>query len=155
MAVEINPDGVIVNIDSVAVDSLNELLSSLPGYADLTESMKSAALAGALVPDAWGVWPGEEGYTTTYDNYFAALSLVNFLKARPQVTNASSEGTGVSVTPPDWKALSDYYRSQSQILRASGPQVLTSVSIPDTAYLERTDMTGRGTHYGNIDTDIG
>ena len=155
MAVEINPDGVIVNIDIVAVDSLDELLSSLPGFDSLTTAMKSSALAGALIPDAWGMWPGEQGYVATYDNYFAAFNLIAFLQAQPVVTNTNSEGTGVTVTVPDWSAIKRYYLSQSPIINATGQDVLTRVVIPDVPQVVPTDMSGRGSHYGDINTDIG
>lgn len=156
MAVEINPDGVIVNVDIEATaNSLDELLNTLPGFDALTTAMKSSALAGALIPDAWGMWPGEQGYVATYDNYFAALNLIAFLQAQPLVTNTSSEGTSVTVAPPDWAALRSYYRSMSQIIQTTGQDVLTRVEIPDLPHVVPTNMSGRRSHYGDIDTDLG
>lgn len=137
------------------MDELNDLLKSLPGYSLLTEGMKAAALSGSLIPDFNDVWPGQVGYITTYDVYFAAINLVGFLRAQPLVTSTSSEGTSVSVSAPDWEALLQYYRSQSHIMQATGQTVLTRVQIPDLPYVVRTDMRGRGRYYGDIDTDLG
>ena len=47
------------------MDELNALLENLPGYSSITVAMKNAALSGALVPDANGVWPGQGGYVPT------------------------------------------------------------------------------------------
>lgn len=135
--------------------ALDDLLNSLPGYSLLTEAMKNAALSGALIPDADGVWPGQDGYVTTHDVYFAALNLLGFLQAQPVVTNTSSEGTSVTVSKPEWAALVRYYRSQSPIINATGQDVLTRVIIPDVPHVVPTDMSGRGSHYGDINTDIG
>ena len=137
------------------MSDLDDLLSSLPGFSVLTDGMKNAALAGALIPDSFGVWPGEEGYKATYDVYFAALNLIAFLEAQPVVTNTNSEGTGVTVTVPDWSALRRYYLSQSHIIQAAGYGVMTRVEIPDLPYISPTDMSGRGTHYGDVNTDLG
>lgn len=138
-----------------ALDDLNVLLQSLPGYALLTTDMKLAALAGALIPDPSGVWPGEAGYVTTHDVYFAALSLLGFLQAQPVVRSTSSEGTSVSVDAPDWGALARYYRSQSRIVWSTGNTVLGRVDIPEGPHVYRTDMSGRGDSYGDVDTDLG
>lgn len=135
--------------------ALDDLLKSLPGYLLLTEAMKNAALSGALIPDADGVWPGQDGYVPTHDVYFAALNLLGFLQAQPVVTNTSSEGTSVTVSKPEWAALVRYYRSQSPIINATGQDVLTRIVIPDVPHVVPTDMSGRGSHYGDINTDIG
>lgn len=135
--------------------TLDDLLSNLPGYSLITEGMKTAALEGARIPDSFGVWPGEEGYEPTYDNFFAALNLIGFLQAQPVVTNTGSEGTSVTVSKPEWAALVRYYRSQSPIINATGQDVLTRVIIPDVPHVVPTDMSGRGSHYGDINTDIG
>lgn len=137
-----------------AIDELNALLSSLPGYALLTDPMKNAALAGAVVPDADGVWPGEDGYVTTYDVYFAAISLVGFLQAQPVIRQTSSEGTSLAVDAPDWSGLLAWYRSMSPICGAVGNQLLTIVPIPGGPHVRRTDMSGRD-NSGDVDTDLG
>lgn len=136
-----------------AIDDLNALLSGLPGYAKLTDQMKQAALNGALVPDASGVWPGQPGYVTTYDVYFAALTLLPFLEAQPVVRSSSSEGTSVSVDAPNWASLRNYYRSMSPVVQATGNGPLTKVLIPEGPHVHRTDMSGTG-GYGDVDTDL-
>ncbi|AVJ49757.1 hypothetical protein PBI_LUCKY3_9 [Microbacterium phage Lucky3] len=138
-----------------AMEDLEALLQNLPGYSLITVSMKQAALDGALVPDSFLIWPGEEGYEVTYDVYFAALSLLGFLQAQPVIRQSSSEGTSVAVDAPNWGALTSYYRSQSRIVQASGNTVLTRVAIPEGPHVRKTDMSGRGTHYGDVDTDLG
>ena len=137
------------------MSTLDDLLSSLPGYSLITEGMKTAALEGARVPDSFGVWPLEEGYEQTYDNFFAALNLIGFLQAQPVVTNTASEGTSVTVSKPEWDALIRYYRSMSPIIQTAGQDVLTRVEIPDLPHVVPTNMSGRRSHYGDIDTDLG
>lgn len=134
---------------------LNELLSSLPGYDLLTDTMKTSALQGALIPDEHGVWPGQQGYDPTYDVYYAAAHLVPVLQAQPSVTNVNSEGTGVTVTPPDWGALLSFYRSMSPIHQGYGHDVLRVVPIPDPPHVQRVPMNDRGGYYGDVDTDVG
>ncbi|AVJ51146.1 hypothetical protein FDJ44_gp08 [Microbacterium phage Pikmin] len=137
------------------MDELNSLLSNLPNYALITEDMKQAALEGARIPDEQLRWPGEDGYEATYDVFFAAITLVGFLRAQPFVNSASSEGTSVSVEKPDWDALLAYYRSQSPIVSATGNSVLQRVTIPDVPHVRRTDMSGRWDSNGDVDTDLG
>lgn len=138
-----------------AIDDLNALLSGLPGYALLTDGMKNAALAGALIPDVDNVWPGEDAYVATYDIYFAATNLVGFLKAQPVVRSTSSEGTSISVDAPDWSALQEFYRSQSPIMLATGAGTLGFIYIPDAPHVKRVPMTyGGGENSGNVDTDL-
>lgn len=138
-----------------AIDDLNALLANLPGYALLTTNMKNAALAGALIPDAEGVWPGEVDYVLTYDVYFAALNLLGFLQAQPVVRQTSSEGTSIAVDAPDWGALSAYYRGMSPIIAATGTDVLQKVLIPEGPHVKRVPMNTGVVLDGNVDTDLG
>uniref|UniRef100_A0AAU6R5X5 Tail terminator n=1 Tax=Micrococcus phage Olihed TaxID=3092209 RepID=A0AAU6R5X5_9CAUD len=137
------------------MDELEALLANLPGYALLTPSMKQAALDGARIPDSFLIWPGEDGYETTYDPYFAALNLLGFLMAQPVVRQSSSEGTAVAVDAPSWSALAAYFRSQSYICSANGNQVLQEVPIPGGPHVYKTDMSGRWDGNGDVDTDLG
>ena len=156
MAIVVGPDGYLIEDPNVPVSpDLDTLLEGLPGYAAITDGMKVTALAGALIPDSSGVWPGQTGYVATYDVYFAAITLVGFLKAQPVVRTTSSEGTSISVDAPDWGSLLAYYRSMSPIIQASGSDVIQRVDIPEGPHVVRTDMTGRGSSDGNIDTDVG
>lgn len=138
-----------------AIDDLNSLLINLPGYGLLTPDMKQRALDGALVPDSSGVWPGQPGYTATYDVYFAAISLVGFLQAQPVVRQSSSEGTSVAVDAPNWAGLVQWYQSMSPIYQAVEPGVLHVLPIPDAPHVRHTDMSGRYDGYDNVDTDLG
>lgn len=138
-----------------AMDDLNALLVSLPGYGLLTPNMKQHALDGARVPDSSGVWPDQPDYEATYDVYFAAISLIGFLMAQPVVRQSSSEGTSVAVDAPNWGGLLAWYRSMSPICQSQGNDVLNLVPIPDVPHVRRTDMSGRGDEYGDVDTDLG
>lgn len=138
-----------------AMDELNSLLVSLPGYGLLTPDMKQRALNGALIPDSAGVWPGDDDYVLTYDPYYAAISLIGFLQAQPVVRQSSSEGTSVAVDAPNWGGLLAWYRSMSTICQAQGSDILTLVPIPDVPHVLPTDMSGRGDGYGDVDTDLG
>jgi hypothetical protein len=139
-----------------AIDDLNSLLSGLPNYASLTTGMKNAALAGALIPDVDGVWPGSTDplYVTTYDIYFAAINLIGFLKAQPVVRQTSSEGTSVAVDAPDWSTLLGYFRSMSPIISATGHDVLQIVAIPEVPHVKRVSMSYGGEGYDDVDTDL-
>ena len=137
-----------------AIDDLNGLLANLPGFGLLSDTMKTAALQGARIPDSFGVWPGEDGYENTYDVYFAAISLIGFLQAQPVIRQSSSEGTSVAVDAPDWSGLLTFYRGQSPIMQAQSSTVLGVIAIPDRPHVKRTDMSGRGSHYGDVDTDL-
>lgn len=133
---------------------LEQLICSLPGASILTDTMKQGALDGALIPDANGVWPAEPGYSNTYDVYYAAVTLVGFLKAQPVIRSTSSEGTSVSVDAPDWSSLLAYLRSMSPIIQAQGGGILNIVPIPGGPHVHRTDMSGRWNGYGDVDTDL-
>lgn len=140
-----------------ATDDLSALLVSLPNYSLITTQMKNDALAGALIPDSALVWPGNVGYVSTYDTYFAAISLVGFLMAQPVIRQSSSEGTSVAVDAPSWGALLDYYRSMSPIYQATNSSVLSILPIPDGPHIVRvpmTDAAGRYQGYDNVDTDL-
>ena len=137
------------------IDELNALLANLPGYALLSDPMKNAALAGARIPDSFGVWPGQDGYENTYDVYFAAISLIGFLQAQPVIRQSSSEGTSIAVDAPDWSGLLIFYKGQSPIMRAQDSTVLGVVHLPeDYPHVVRTDMSGRWDGYGDLDTDV-
>lgn len=136
------------------MDELNELLSTLPGYALLTDNMKTVAMGGALIPDSEGRWPGQDDYVETFDIYFAALKLLPFLQAQPVVTSAGSEGTSVSVKPTDWSAIIAFYRGASSIIQATGNDMLRVVPIPDPPHVRRVPMNDRGGYYGDVDTDL-
>lgn len=139
-----------------AVEDLTALVANLPNAALLTLTMKQDALNGALIPDALNVWPGNIGYTATYDVYFAAISLLGFLQAQPVVRQSSSEGTSVAVDAPSWGSLMAYYRSMSTISQATSNGVLQKVLIPEGPHVFRIDMSGRGGgRYDDVDTDVG
>ena len=137
-----------------AIDDLNALLVNLPNASLITVGMKEAALAGALIPDAAGVWPGQPTYVDSHDIYFAALNLLGFLQAQPVVRQSSSEGTSVAVDAPNWAALSTYYRGMSVIAQATGNGVLQRVLIPEPAHVVRTNMRMEAYGYDNVDTDL-
>lgn len=137
-----------------AIDDLNALLHHLPNYSAILLDMKNVALAQALIPDVNGVWPGQPGYVNTYDVYFAAYGLVGFLQGHALVTNASSEGTSVTVQAPDWGALRNYYASMSSIIGSVAGTVIGVVPIPETPHVHRTNMADEGVYYGNVDTDL-
>lgn len=138
-----------------AIDELNALLVNLPNASLITVGMKEAALAGALIPDAAGVWPGAVDYVPTYDVYFAALNLLGFLQAQPVVRQSSSEGTSVAVDAPNWTALATYYRGMSVIVQATGNGVFNRVLIDEAPHVVRTNMRMREYGYDNVDTDLG
>lgn len=137
-----------------AIDELDSLINTLPGYATLTPEMKQRALDGARVPDQAGVWPGKPDYIPTYDVYYAALNLLGYLQAQPVVRQTSSEGTSLAVDAPDWSGLRSWLRWMSSICGGAGHNVLKVVDIPDTPHVVPTDMSGRDQYYGDVDTDL-
>lgn len=138
-----------------ALEDLTALVLNLPNSALLTTQMKQDALNGALVPDAFNVWPAEAGYETTYDVYYAAVGLIGFLQAQPVVRQSSSEGTSVAVDAPNWAGLVAWYRSMSRVAQATRADVLGTIAIPGGPHVYRTDMSGGSNGYDNVDTDLG
>lgn len=141
-----------------AIDDLSTLLANLPNYSLISTQMKNDALLGARIPDEDGVWPGQEDYVATYDVYFAALTLLGFLRAQPVVRQSSSEGTSVAVDAPNWSYLASYYASLSTIAQATSNGVLSKVLIPEGPHVRRVRMNddaGRSRGYDNVDTDLG
>ena len=137
-----------------AMEDLDALLAPLPGFSLLTTGMKQKALDVSLVPDSFNVWPGQDGYETTYDVYWAALQLLGYLEAQPVVRQSSSEGTSVAVDAPNWAGLRAYYRGASQVAGATGGDGLGVLLIPGGPHVVRTDMSGVGGDYGDVDTDV-
>lgn len=137
------------------MEELDKLLAALPNSDKVTTEMKQAALNGSLIPDPDGIWPGQVGYVTTHDVYWAAINLMPFMQAQPQVTSASSEGTSVTATRFDWDAIASFYRGMSVIVGANPRDVLNLVAIPDVPHVRRVPMNDRGGYYGDVDTDLG
>jgi hypothetical protein len=135
------------------MDDLNALVANLPGAGLLTDRMKQDALAGALMPDPNGVWPGKPGYNQTYDIYYAASNMLPFLQAQPVIRQSSSEGTSVAVDAPSWGALHAYYRSMSPIAKATAGGILNVIPIPGAPVAQRVYM-GSGGGYDDVDTDL-
>lgn len=138
-----------------AIDDLKALLVNLPGYSTITEAQFQQALNGSVIPDAAGVWPGNDGYVPTYDIWYAAVNLLPWLAAQPVVRQSSSEGTSIAVDAPSWGTLDAYFRSMSPICAATSSGILTLVPIPDTPHVRKVDMSGGDSYYGNVDTDLG
>jgi len=158
MALIVTPEGFVIDDGmggSAQLTDLNALLSPLPGYALLTDTMKTTALSRSLVPDVNGVWPNQPNYIPTFDIYWAAISLIGFLQAQPVIRQTSSEGTSVAVDAPNWSGLVAYYRSMSVIAGAtsSGP-LLVPIDIPEGPHVHPTDMSGRGDDNVDVDTDL-
>lgn len=120
--------------------TLDSLLGSYPGYDRISAQMKAEALTRSATPDNTGTPPGAEGWQPTYDNAYAALLLVPALQAQPQATTVTSEGTTVSTTVADWKALYTFLTSMSPICRQQSQGVFTVYHIPqETAPPTRDD----------------
>jgi hypothetical protein len=137
-----------------AMEDLDALLVNLPNFSLLTSPMKQDALNGALIPDSADVWPGNDDYVSTYDAYYAAISLVGFLQAQPVVRQSSSEGTSVAVDAPNWTGLLAWYRSMSPICAATGTGILNKVLIPEVSHVRHTDMSSAVNGNDNVDTDL-
>lgn len=134
------------------MEELKEILASIPGSNLVSDAMLTKALQQARIPDKDGRMPGDVAYIPTYDAYYAAASLVGFLRAQPAVTSAGSEGTNVSTTPYDWDSLLSWLYSMSPIKAASQSDVFTVIPIPSTHRKYRKCMEGDD-YYGH-DTDI-
>lgn len=135
------------------MDTLDGLLAWLPNAVNLPLEMKEVALSQSVVPDVDGNLPGSDDYVTTYDPYYAAFILTSLLEAQPQVTNASSEGTSVAATLPNWDSIRSYYRSLSPIL-SSQSDVITLIPIPDQPHVRRTNMREAGGYFDDLNTDF-
>lgn len=133
------------------MQELKELLSAAPGIDKVPETVLIKALAKSLVPDEDGNFPGADDYTSTYDVYFAALYVVGWLRALPQVTAAGSEGTNITTTPFDWDSLAEHFRSMSDI--ASLSDGFTIIPVHASNPLVRVNMRDGG-YFDDRDTDI-
>lgn len=137
------------------MDELDIILGQVQGYDAVPNELKAHALEGSLIPDKNGVWPSKVGYIPTYDHYYAAMNLVNYLRAQPQVTTAGSEGTNVTVSPTNWDSLLIWLKSKSSIVLVSGDSVITPVSIPLGPHVVKRNMQGSGVYRGETDNTIG
>ena len=85
----------------------------------LSDADLQAILDASLIPDPEGLWPGQPGYVTTYDLYWAAAEALTLRAARAAssetVTKVASEGSSFDVQAPNWVALTHHYRMRSQI----------------------------------------
>lgn len=129
--------------------TLDDVLALIPGGDVVSQAVKESALAKSLIPDSNGHLPGEQGYATTYDAFYAALTLLGVVRAQPAVTTASSESTSISATTPDWPSLEAWLRSQSVVCRSQ--DVLTSIPITYDGYITRAYMGGEP--YRGYDAD--
>lgn len=137
---------------------LTEVTSLLDAYISETDLSYPTALEQefrqqSLIPDSDGRMPGTPEYAETVDVYYNALLYAEYFAGLPAITSATSEGTSLSVTPPDWDRLIRFLKSKSPIVGASN-QLWTVVPV-DNRHIHRTWMNDRGDPYGDVDTDIG
>ena len=101
-----------------AIEDLKKLVDPAT-HPSLTDEDLQAALDASQIPDAADVWPGQPGYITTYDLYWAAAEALTLRAARAAssetVTKVASEGSSFDVQAPNWGALAHHYRMRSQI----------------------------------------
>ena len=137
------------------MDELDIILGQVQGYDAVPNELKAHALEGSLIPDVNGVWPSKVGYIPTYDHYYAAMNLVSYLRAQPQVTSTGSEGTNVTVSPTNWDSLLIWLKSKSSIVMVSGDSVITPVSIQLGPHVVKQNMQGSGVYRGETDNTLG
>lgn len=127
---------------------LDSVLINTPHYSTVSDTLKKDMLKRAVFYTRKDTASSQ----TNYDYFFAALSLLPFLKSFPQVTNVSSEGTSVSTTSYDWDSLEKFLKSQSVIYQQNytGFGVL---SIPECDPIVPT-YKYTGGFYADADTDI-
>lgn len=129
--------------------TLDNLLGTYPGYDRISAEMKAEALTRSVTPDSTGLPPGADGWQPTYDSAYAALLLIPALQAQPQATAVTSEGTTVSTTVTDWKALRAFLTSMSPICRQQSQGVFRVWHIPQ----ETPHPTRDGSRLG-VDSDV-
>ena len=137
------------------MDELDIILGQVQGYDAVPNELKAHAIEGSLIPDVNGVWPSKVGYIPTYDHYYAAMNLVSYLRAQPQVTSTGSEGTNVTVSPTNWDSLLIWLKSKSSIVMVSGDSVITPVSIQLGPHVVKQNMQGSGVYRGETDNTLG
>lgn len=138
---------------SSQTQSVDELLSMVPGYSSVPEGIKIHAVSSSLIPDAEGNFPGDSDYVSTHDQFYAALQLVAILSSMPAVTTTSSEGTSVTATKMDWENMRRWLKSQS-LIYSMNDSVFGIVDVTGYHDITRTNMSGKRYRYGDIDTDI-
>ena len=110
-----------------AIEDLSKLVDPATQPTLSNEDLQ-AALNASVVPDLNGVWPGQPGYTATYDLHWAAAEALTLRAARAAMsssetlTKVQSEGTSFEVqsSRPDWLALARHWRASSLIGREIG-----------------------------------
>lgn len=122
------------------METLKALLALIPGSSIITPSMMEKALDDSLIPDKQGRLPGTPGYRFNHDVYYAVYTLIWLIRAQPEVTTASSEGTSITTTPFDWDSFIMFLKANSVILSNQG--VFTVIPIPAEDRIRRVDMSG-------------
>lgn len=147
---------------AVDLDHLRELLGSVEVAATLTDAQLTGALQGSVMPtivtdpltgNVTVLYPSDVDYTPTYDYHFAAYNLIDLMASQPVVTNASSEGSSITTSAPNWDALRSYYRAGSFILGYNA-SAFDVIDIPTQRRVTRNNMNDMDTYYGNIDPDL-
>lgn len=129
--------------------TLDDLLGAYPGYDKISAQTKASALNLAVTPDSGGRLPGAEGYQPTYDYAYAAILMLPALQAQAQATTVASEGTTVSTTVTDWRALRAFLASMSPICKSQSQGVFQVAYIP----VEDARPTLDGSRLG-VDNDV-
>lgn len=127
--------------------TVREIMAGLG--VELPDQLVADVEARSLVPDAMGRVPGERGYERTVDHYFAAYLAIPYASAQSVVTVASSEGTSVSTSPPDWRAFARFLRPLSPLLLAQGAGPLSAVEL-DYGRKKKLPMRWRGSDYDQV-----
>jgi hypothetical protein len=105
--------------------AIAEVMALLEGVAPLPSyEVLGLLLDQSVLPDAAGVMPATDGWIPTYDTSWAVALVADRLAltaaSQGTVTQVTSEGTTVQMTPPDWASVAIYWRSRSRIGAALG-----------------------------------
>ena len=96
----------------------------------------------AVMPDAEGRYPIDAGWEPTYDGWWAAASAAEMVAASQpdQLTQVTSEGTTLRVTPRDWASTARTWRTRSVIARSSSDLGLIEITPATPDYRPTTEI---------------
>lgn len=100
------------------------------------------AVERSVMPDAEGRYPIDRDWEPTYDGWWAAADAAEMVAVTQpdQLTQVTSEGTTLRVTPRDWAASARAWRARSAIAGSSSGLGLIEVEPATGEYHPTTEV---------------
>lgn len=104
----------------------------LGAESPLSDNLIAGCIEGAVIPDAAGRLPTDDGWQPTYDGWWAAADAALLAESLQgdRLTSVTSEGSTLQVQGRDWQAVATAWRSRSTIGKSAGPRVIEVPGYP-------------------------